>query len=91
MLSNALECFGVPGWLKSLLSMSAGEDHVVLLRSNGTAVAFGENECLQCNIPALSAKLRYIQVSAGAGFTILLRSDGTAVEGRWHSCGIRGQ
>ena len=51
----------------------------MLLRSDGTAVACGDNRYGQCNIPPLDAGLSYTQVSAGRWHTVLLRSDGTAV------------
>ena len=59
--------------------VAAGDQHTVLLRSNGTAVATGANGCGQCNIPTLEPGLSYTDVSAGGKHTVLLRSDGTAV------------
>jgi len=58
---------------------AAGGSHTVLLRDNGTAVAFGRNLEGQCDIPALADGLTYMQAAAGAFHTVLLRSDGTAV------------
>ncbi|CAK0800714.1 unnamed protein product [Prorocentrum cordatum] len=68
--------------------VAAGGSHTVLLRSDGTAVAFGANLYDQCNVPALDGGLSYTQVAAGYLHTVLLRSDGTAV-----ACGAndRGQ
>jgi hypothetical protein len=51
----------------------------VLLRSDGSAVAIGQNEYGQCNIPALEDGIAYAQISAGNDHTVLLRSDGSAV------------
>ena len=59
--------------------VSAGNDHTVLLRSDGSAVAIGDSRDGQCNIPALDEGLAYTQVSAGGLHTVLLRSDGSAV------------
>ncbi|CAK0881885.1 unnamed protein product [Prorocentrum cordatum] len=59
--------------------VAAGGGHTALLRSDGTAVAFGENHNGQCNVPALDGGLSYTQVAAGSAHTALLRSDGTAV------------
>ena len=53
--------------------------HTVLLRSDGLAVACGNNRDGQCDIPALEAGLLYTQVSTGPDHTVLLRSDGCAV------------
>lgn len=54
----------------------AGHGHTVLLRSDGEAVAFGDNSAGQCEIPALPDGVTYVQVSAGRRHTVLLRSDG---------------
>ncbi|PRC57858.1 hypothetical protein C6A85_31430, partial [Mycobacterium sp. ITM-2017-0098] len=51
----------------------------VLLRSDGTAVAFGNNEAGKLNIPPLPAGITYTQVATNGYHTVLLRSDGTAV------------
>lgn len=59
--------------------VSAGYRHTVLVRSDGSAVACGENSSGQCDIPQLERGMRYTQASAGCGHTVLLRSDGTAV------------
>ncbi len=60
-------------------SGNAGYD-TVLLRSDGTAVAVGDNCYGQINIPGLPTGVKYTQVAAGdIRHTVLLRSDGTAV------------
>jgi hypothetical protein len=56
-----------------------GDSHTVLLRSDGNAVACGNNEDGQCDIPPLDAGMSYTQVSAGGDHTVLLRSDGSAI------------
>ena len=63
----------------SFSMVSAGYRHTVLDRSDGSAVACGENSSGQCDIPQLERGMRYTQASAGCGHTVLLRSDGTAV------------
>ena len=59
----------------------------MLLRSDGSAVACGENGEGQCDLPALGAGLSYTQVAAGGDFTVLLRSDGSAVACGWNGAG----
>lgn len=55
---------------------AVGLHHVVLLRSDGAAVACGRGEQGQCDLPAPEAGTAYTQVAAGGGHTVLLRSDG---------------
>ena len=63
---------------------AAGYNHTVLLRSDGTAITFGDR-LQDCNtsdslrIPALPEGVTYHQVAAGLYHTVLLRSDGTVV------------
>merc|ERR1719291_779736 len=59
--------------------LAGGGTHTVLLRSDGSAVACGENYFGQCDLPTLDADLTYTQVAAGGRHTVLLRSDGSAV------------
>eukprot|EP00435_Cladocopium_sp_Y103_P018389 s947_g4.t1 len=61
------------------IQVSAGADHTVLLRSNGDAVACGQNDFGQHDIPPFADGMTYTQVSAGMYHTVLLRSDGDAV------------
>ena len=51
----------------------------MLLRSDGQAVACGQNPDGQCSIPPLDEGISFSQVSAGYYHTVLLRSDGQAV------------
>ena len=41
------------------------EHHTVLLRSDGSAVAFGEDRAGQCDLPALDDGMSYTQASVG--------------------------
>ena len=60
----------------TLVAISAGSEHTVGLRSDGTAVATGENDYGQCDV---SGWRDLVAVSAGLYHTVGLRSDGTAV------------
>eukprot|EP00435_Cladocopium_sp_Y103_P050347 s1162_g15.t1 len=73
--------FGVPGQTSHMVSAGSGHggSHMVLLRSDGCAVACGRNGDGQCSIPPLHEGVTYTQVSAGGLHTVLLRSDGCAV------------
>eukprot|EP00438_Fugacium_kawagutii_P025692 Skav203439 [mRNA] locus=scaffold1836:287214:287858:- [translate_table: standard] len=53
--------------------------HTILLRSDGSVVACGDNEEGQCDIPTLHEGLSYTDISAGTAHTVLLRSDGDVV------------
>ena len=53
--------------------------HFVLLRSDGTAVACGDNRRGQCNIPDLVEGVTYTQADTGRYHTVSLASDGIAV------------
>lgn len=63
----------------SYTQIAAGQNHTVLLRSDGVAVAFGHNHDGQCNIPPLGPGIVYTQVSAGSQHTVLLQSDGRVI------------
>ena len=45
--------------------VSAGNGHTVILRSDGSAVAIGDNPIEQCNIQALDQGIAYTQISGG--------------------------
>ena len=49
----------------------------MLVRSDGSAVAWGCNRLGQCNIPDLVEGVTYTQVDTGDEHTVLLASDGT--------------
>ena len=49
--------------------VSAGGSHTVLLRSDGTVVAFGDNTWRQCEIPPLDQGM-YTQVLAGPWYYV---------------------
>ena len=57
-------------------TISAGEDHTVGLKSDGTVVAVGENDNGQCDV---SEWTDIVAISAGSSHTVGLKSDGTVV------------
>ena len=59
--------------------VTAGGNVTVLLRSDGTAIACGDNGAGQCDLPALEAGMTYTQASTDGGTVLLLRSDGRAI------------
>ena len=67
---------------------ACGVGHTVLLRKDGTALAFGDNRSGQCDIPTVADTVTFVAVAAGDRHTVLLCSDGNAI-----ACGLntRGQ
>ena len=66
---------------------AVGTYHVVLLKSVGTAAAFGANDADQCNVPASPDGVMYTQAAAGRFHTVFLKSDGTAAAFGGNDCG----
>ena len=60
----------------AIVAISAGDDHTVGLRSDGTVVAVGDNEDGQCDVSGWSD---IVSISAGSEHTVGLRSGGTVV------------
>ena len=61
---------------KDIVAVSAGENHTVGLKSDGTVAAVGDNEDGQCDA---SRWKDIVAVSAGSSHTVGLKSDGTVV------------
>ena len=51
--------------------IATGGGHAMLLRSNGEAVACGNNIHSQCMLPALKWGVKYSHVAAGGRHTLL--------------------
>lgn len=57
-------------------TISAGESHIIGLKTDGTVIAMGDNSYGQCNVEDWSD---IISISAGECHTVGLKSDGTVV------------
>ena len=51
--------------------VTAGWEHTVLLRSDGSAVAVGRNEYGECDLLAVEEGTKYMQAAAGVRHTVL--------------------
>ena len=51
---------------------AAGASHVVLLRSDGSAVGFGDDRFGKTQVPELPPGSEYVAVAAGGGHTVPL-------------------
>ena len=70
----------------SVLSIAAGDEHSLALRSDGTVFAFGHNNYGQSSTPIGLSNV--IAVAAGRGHNLALRSNGTVVAwGTWNDFG----
>ena len=58
-------------------SIDVGDQNAVAIRSDGSAVGWGQNNFGQATIPPLPPGLTYIAAAAGEQNVLLLRSDGT--------------
>ena len=65
----------VPQGLNDAVAVAAGSFHSLALRSNGTVVAWGDNDFGECDVPAGLTNVKAI--SAGAGYSLALRNDGS--------------
>ena len=70
----------VADW-KGVVSISAGGDHVIGLKSDGTVVAAGKNGFGQCDV---SEWTDIVAIAAGVGHTVGLKNDGTVVAAGWN-------
>jgi alpha-tubulin suppressor-like RCC1 family protein len=63
--------------LTNILAISGGGFHSLALKSDGTVVAWGDNEYGQCAVPAGLSNI--VGIAAGFGHSAALRSNGTVV------------
>jgi alpha-tubulin suppressor-like RCC1 family protein len=57
--------------------LSAGRDHALVLKADGTVVAWGRNDEGQCNVPTGLGGV--VQVSAGSMHSVAVKADGKIV------------
>jgi hypothetical protein len=73
---------------ETFTQVAGGNFHSIGLRADGTAIAWGKNDCGECDVPDGE---RFTQVAVGNGHSIGLRADGTAVawgEARSGACDV---
>ena len=61
------------------IDVAVGGYHTLARRADGSAVAWGLNNYLQCAVPALAPGVTYTAIAAGGLHSVALRSDGTVV------------
>ena len=77
---------------KNIVAISAGDDHTVGLKSDGTVVAVGSNNSGKCRVEDWQ---NIVAISAAGNQTVGLRADGTVVAvgdaraGLWDANGWR--
>jgi alpha-tubulin suppressor-like RCC1 family protein len=81
---NSLGQCDVPSDLTNAIAISAGGDHAIALRADGSVIGWGAYHHGQTNDPSFSD---VIAVSAGAGFNLALRANGTVVAWGSHEGG----
>jgi uncharacterized protein (TIGR02145 family) len=61
---------------RDIVAISAGRNHTVGLKADGTVVTVGNNKDCQCNV---SSWRDIVAISAGANHTVGLKADGTVI------------
>ncbi|CAE7361770.1 SRM1 [Symbiodinium natans] len=76
---------------ETVSKVRAGKSHVVVIRPDGSAAAYGSNGLGQCNIPPLLEDEVYVDAAVGGYHTLLLTSQGrvlTAGSNAFGQCSI---
>ena len=61
----------VPTGLTDVVGISAGRDHSLALKKDGTVVAWGKNHSQQCNVP--TGLTDVVGVSAGRSHSLVVK------------------
>jgi uncharacterized delta-60 repeat protein len=65
----------VPSDLGAVISIAAGRDHTIAIKSDGTVRCWGDNGLGQCTVPSDLGTVS--SIAGGNNYTIALKSDGT--------------
>ena len=76
----------MPTDLDNVVSISAGRDHNLALKADGTVVAWGRNYSNSTDIPDDLTDV--VDIDAGQWFSLALKSDGTVVGWGWDGYNI---
>ena len=74
---NTFGVIDIPAGLSDAIAISAGRDHSLALKSDGTVVAWGYNSHGQIPVPAGLSNV--VAISAGLLHSLALKNDGTVV------------
>ncbi len=69
---------GGPATVHGVVSVSAGWNHALALKADGSVFAWGDDSDGECDVPE-SAKRGVVAVAAGASHSLALREDGSVV------------
>lgn len=75
----------VPSGITNAVAISAGAFHNLVLRQDGTVVAFGDNAYGESTMPQSATNV--VSVAAGSFFSLALRNDGTVIAWGQNNCG----
>ncbi|MCQ2433204.1 MAG: hypothetical protein MJ175_11430, partial [Clostridia bacterium] len=82
--ANARAMIAGTSKMKNVVSVAAGEEHIVCLHADGTVSAFGDNTYGQCGTKKWK---NIVAIAAGKRFTVGLCADGTLVACGSNKCG----
>jgi hypothetical protein len=72
---NGFGITNVPASATTVIALAAGDGHCLALKSDGTVVAWGQNNASQTNVPATLTNV--VSIAAGSSHSLALKRDGT--------------